>query len=277
MRRRGRRKARAVAIGGTAGLLTACVAFPLLWLARLSIIPEPLLTVLPPPLLFAPSLAAYREVFALHPFFKYLANSVIVAAASSGLATLVGLPAAYSFARFRFRGRGPLSMSMLCFHVMPPIAMIVPFYVLYSRLGVLDTRAALVLTHTSLTLPLSVWLLRGFASRVPIELEDAAQVDGCSRFGVLWRVVVPVMAPGIAATAVLAFLYSWNDFIYAAMLTGREARTLPVMIAGFITERAVYWDRVAAAGMLVLLPTLALGVAVQRYLAEGLAAGALKG
>ena len=113
--------------------------------------------------------------------------------------------------------------------------------------------------------------------RVPVELEEAAQVDGCGRLQALWRVVIPIMAPGIAATAVLTFLYSWNDFIYAVILTGRGARTLPVMISGFITERAVYWDRVAAAGMLVLLPTAILGLAVQRYLATGLAAGAVKG
>jgi multiple sugar transport system permease protein len=160
---------------------------------------------------------------------------------------------------------------------MPPIAMIIPLYVIYTRLGLLDTRVGLIVTHISLTLPLSVWLLRGFVLRVPVELEEAAQVDGCGRLGALWRVVIPIMAPGIAATAVLTFLYSWNDFIYAVILTGRGARTLPVMISGFITERAVYWDRVAAAGMLVMLPTAILGVAVQRYLATGLAAGAVKG
>jgi multiple sugar transport system permease protein len=200
-----------------------------------------------------------------------------VAVCTSAGAIAIGLPAAYSFVRFRYHGRETLSLAVLCVHVMPPIAMIIPLYVIYSRLGLLDSRLGLAVTHISLTLPLSVWLLRGFVLRVPVELEEAAQVDGCGRLQALWRVVIPIMAPGIAATAVLTFLYSWNDFIYAVILTGRGARTLPVMISGFITERAVYWDRVAAAGMLVLLPTAILGAVVQRYLAAGLAAGAVKG
>ena len=277
MSSRGRRIIRAVAVAGGSALLVGYVAFPLLWLARLSILPEPLLTELPPPWLFTPSVAGYREVLTLHPFAKYLRNSLVVALGSSTCAIVLGLPAAYSFVRFRFHGREPLSLAVLCVYVMPPIAMIIPLYVIYSRLGLLDTQVALIVTHTSVTLPLSVWLLRGFVMRVPVELEEAAQVDGCGRLEALWRVVVPIMAPGIAATAILTFLYSWNDFIYAVILTGRGARTLPVMISGFITEQAVYWDRVAAAGMLVLLPTAILGVAVQRYLATGLSGGAVKG
>ena len=266
-----------VAVLAGSVLLVGYVAFPILWLARLSILPETLLIELPPAWLFTPSLSGYREVLTLHPFFRYLQNSLVVAVCSSAGAIAIGLPAAYSFVRFRYHGRETLSLAVLCVHVMPPIAMIIPLFVIYSRLGLLDTRLGLIVTHISLTLPLSVWLLRGFVLRVPVELEEAAQVDGCGRLEALWRVVIPIMAPGIAATAVLTFLYSWNDFIYAVILTGRGARTLPVMISGFITERAVYWDRVAAAGMLVLLPTAILGVAVQRYLATGLAAGAVKG
>ena len=262
-------------IAGSA-LLVGYVAFPILWLVRLSILPETLLIELPPAWLFTPSLSGYREVLTLHPFARYLRNSLIVAVCSSAGAITLGLPAAYSFVRFRYHGRETLSLAVLCVHVMPPIAMIIPLFVIYSRLGLLDTQLGLIVTHISLTLPLSVWLLRGFVLRVPVELEEAAQVDGCGRLQALWRVVIPIMAPGIAATAVLTFLYSWNDFIYAVILHGARrahaARHDPV-----ITERAVYWDRVAAAGMLVLLPTAILGVAVQRYLATGLAAGAVKG
>ena len=157
----------------------------------------------------------------LHPFARYLQNSLVVAVCSSAGAIAIGLPAAYSFVRFRYHGRESCPWRSSACTLMPPIAMIIPLFVIYSRLGLLDTRGSVwIVTHISLTLPLSVRLLRGFVLRVPVELEEAAQVDGCGRLEALWRVVIPIMAPGIAATAVLTFLYSWNDFIYAVILTG---------------------------------------------------------
>src|SRR6185436_8154514 len=143
-------------------LLVGYVAFPILWLARLSILPETLLIELPPVWLFTPSWSGYREVLTLHPFVRYLQNSLVIAVCSSAGAIAIGLPAAYSFVRFRYHGRDSLSLAVLCVHVMPPIAMIIPLYVIYLHLGLLDTRVGLIVTHISLTLPLSVWLLRGF-------------------------------------------------------------------------------------------------------------------
>src|SRR5262245_62779216 len=191
-------RVRRIALLAGSILLVGYVAFPILWLARLSILPETLLIELPPVWRFTPSWSGYREVLTLHPFARYLQNSLVVALCSSAGAIAIGLPAAYSFVRSRYHAREPLSLAVLCVHVMPPIAMIIPLYVISSRLGLLDTRLGLTVTHISLTLPLSVWLLRGFVLRVPVELEEAAQVDGCGRLEALWRGVIPIMAPGIA-------------------------------------------------------------------------------
>src|SRR5262245_41142961 len=186
---------RRVALAAGSALLVGYVAFPVLWLARLSILPETLLIELPPVWWFTPSLSGYREVLTLHPFARYLQNSLVVAMCSSAGAIAIGLPAAYSFVRFRYHGRESLSLAVLCVHVMPPIAMIIPLYTIYSRLGLLDTRLGLIVTHISLTLPLSVWLLRGLVVRVPVGLEQAAQADGCGALAPACRAAVAPVAP----------------------------------------------------------------------------------
>lgn len=259
------------------GILVFGTTFPIFWLIRLSVVPPSDLATLPPSLVFRPDFASYSEVFSNTDFLRYLRNSMIAATSSSLISLAIGLPAAYGFARFKFRGRQFFSLSVLFLHVMPPIAMILPFFMIFTRLGLTDSLIGLTIAHSLITLPLSVWLLRGFVARVPVELEEAAMVDGSGRFATLWRVIVPVLAPGLAATAVLTFLYSWNDYIYALTLTGLDSRTLPVLLTGFISDRAMLWDRLASAGTLVLLPPLLFGVLVQRHLVEGLAAGAVKG
>lgn len=239
---------------------------------------EPELTfAIPPVWNFTPTLKNYEEVLSSTDFGKYFINSVVVALASTGIALALGTLAAYGFSRFRFRGHFWLKMSSLIPQMLPPIAIVVPLYVLFSRLDWIDTRLSLIVSYLTFTIPLSIWMMTGFFDDVPLELEEAAMIDGCSRFGALFRVSLPLVIPGLAATAILAFLYCWNEFLYAVILTGRNARTLPVIITSFMTNKSVLWGRIAASGSLVLIPVLIFALLAQRYLIRGLAKGAVKG
>jgi multiple sugar transport system permease protein len=239
---------------------------------------EPELTFAVPPVWnFTPTLKNYDEVLSSTDFGKYFMNSVVVALVTTAIALALGTLAAYGFSRFRFRGHFWLKMSSLVPQMLPPIAIIVPLYVLFSRLDWIDTRQALIISYLTFTIPLSTWMMIGFFDDVPVELEEAAMIDGCSRFGALVRISLPIAIPGIAATAILAFLYCWNEFLYAVILTGRDARTLPVIITSFMTNKSVLWGRIAASGSLVLIPVLIFALLSQRYLIRGLAKGAVKG
>jgi multiple sugar transport system permease protein len=238
---------------------------------------EPNLTFsLPPVWIFTPTLQNYREVLAGGQFEKYFVNSLVVALSTTAIALFLGGLAAYGFSRFRFRGAFWLRMSALIPQMLPPITIIVPLYVLFNGLKLLDTRWALIISYLTFTIPLAIWMMIGFFDDVPIELEEAAMIDGCTRLGALIRVSLPLVAPGLAATAILAFLYCWNEFLYAVILTGREARTLPVTITSFMTNKAILWGRIAASGSMVLVPVLAFALLAQRYLVRGLSRGAIK-
>ncbi len=239
---------------------------------------EPELTfAIPPVWNFTPTLKNYEKVLSSTDFGKYFMNSVVVALATTGIALVLGTLAAYGFSRFRFRGRFWLKMSSLIPQMLPPIAIVVPLYVLFNRLDWIDTRQALIVSYMTFTIPLSTWMMIGFFDDVPVELEEAAMIDGCSRFGALLRVSLPLAIAGMAATAILAVLYFWKEFLYAVILTGRNARTLPVIITSFMTNKSVLWGRIAASGSLVLIPVLIFALLAQRYLIRGLAKGAVKG
>jgi multiple sugar transport system permease protein len=238
---------------------------------------EPELTfVIPPVWNFTPTWQNYEEVLSSTSFDRYFLNSIVVAVTTTAIALVLGTLAAYGFSRFRFRGQFWLRMSSLIPQMLPAIAIVVPLYVLFSGIKWIDTRQALVVSYLTFTVPLSIWMMVGFFDDVPIELEEAAMIDGCSRFQSLVRVSLPLVVPGMAATAILCFLYCWNEFLYAVILTGRDARTLPVIITSFMTNRAVLWGRIAASGSLVLVPVLIFALLAQRYLVRGLARGAVK-
>ncbi len=250
---------------------------PILYLALTSFKEPELTFAIPPVWKFTPTLQNYEEVLSSTNFNKYFMNSVITALSTTGIALFLGTLAAYGFSRFRFRGHFWLRMSSLIPQMLPPIAIVVPLYVLFSRLDWIDTRQSLIISYLTFTIPLSTWMMVGFFDDVPLELEEAAMIDGCSRFGALMRVSLPLVVPGMAATAILAFLYCWNEFLYAVILTGRNARTLPVIITSFMTNKSVLWGRIAASGTLVLIPVLIFALLAGRYLVRGLARGAIKG
>lgn len=258
-------------------LVTFLSIAPIIYLVLTSFKEPELTFAIPPVWNFTPTLKNYEEVFSSTDFNKYFMNSVVTALSTTAVALILGTLAAYGFSRFRFRGQFWLRMSSLIPQMLPPIAIVVPLYVLFSGLDWIDTRQSLIVSYLTFTIPLSVWMMVGFFDDVPIELEEAAMVDGCSRFGALIRISLPLVVPGLAATAILAFLYCWNEFLYAVILTGRDARTLPVIITSFMTNKSVLWGRIAASGTLVLIPVLIFALLAQRYLVRGLARGAVKG
>lgn len=251
--------------------------FPIVYLLITSFKPQELTFSVPPVWAFKPTLQNYREVFAGGDFIRYFLNSLIVALLTTAFSLVVGAFAAYGFARFRLRGGFWLRLGVLVPQMLPPITIIVPLYVLFNGLNLTDTRTALVISYLTFSIPLTIWMMTGFLEDVPIELEESAMIDGCTRLGALFRVSLPLVAPGLAATAVLSFLYAWNEFLYAVILTGRFSRTLPVTITSYMTNRAILWGRIAASGSLVLIPVLIFALLAQRYLVRGLSRGAIKG
>ncbi len=251
--------------------------FPILWLFQMSIKDPNQTFAIPPVWFFEPTLKNYQDVFVYGPFPRYFLNSMIIAGVSTGASLFIALFAAYAFARFRFRGASLTQLLVLIPQMLPPITIIVPLFILFKTFDLIDTHLSLIIAYMTFNIPISVWMLSGFFRDIPQELEEAAMIDGCTRLGSLWRVVLPLAAPGIAATAILCFMYSWNEFLYAVILTGRSAKTVPVAITGFITNKAILWGRIAAAGSVVLVPVLIFALSVQRYLVRGLSKGAIKG
>lgn len=251
--------------------------FPLFWIFLTSIKPRSLTFAIPPAWIFSPTLENYEQVLIYGSFTQFFTNSLIVALGTTAIAVVVGTLAAYAFARFKFRGSSRFQMLVLIPQIIPPITIIIPLFVLFRSVNLIDRTPTLIFTYLSFTIPLAIWMMAGFIRDVPRELEDAALIDGASRWQVMWKVVFPLVAPGLAATAILCFIYSWNEFLYAVILTGRNAKTLPVAITGFITNRDILWGRIAASGSMVLLPVLVFALSVQRYLVRGLAKGAIKG
>jgi multiple sugar transport system permease protein len=250
---------------------------PILYLLITSFKPPELTFAIPPVWNFTPTLKNYTDVITGGDFTKFFMNSLVVAIVTTFIALMLGGFAAYGFARFRFRGSFWLRMSALIPQMLPPITIIVPLYILFNGLKLTDTRAGLIISYLTFTIPLSIWMMIGFFEDVPEDLEESAMIDGCTRFQALFRISVPLVAPGLAATAILGFLYCWNEFLYAVILTGRDARTLPVTITSFMTNKAILWGRIAASGSLVLIPVLIFALLAQRYLIRGLSHGAVKG
>jgi multiple sugar transport system permease protein len=229
---------------------------------------------------FAPTLTHYYDAFYTRAFGQYLLTSVTVAILSTIFALTLGTLAAYGLSRFRLRANldRRLSMWILSTRMFPPIVTAVPLFLMMRDLRLLNTISSLVIVYTALNLPFVVWMMRGFFRELPRELEEAAMVDGDSRLGALVRVVLPLVTPGLAATAVFCLIVSWNEFLLALVLTQTDASmTLPVGIAGRVTQYEIKWGVMSAAGVVAMIPILVFAMAVQRYLVRGLSLGAVKG
>jgi multiple sugar transport system permease protein len=252
-------------------------AAPFFWQLLTSFKPEAELLRLPPLLPTRLTLEHYRVVLEQSLIPRALVNSLGVAALTTLLALVLGVPAAYAIARLPVPGRGPLLLAIVGSTAFPQIATVSPLYLVMRSLGLRDTWTALVLADTSFALPLTIWLLAGFIREIPAALEESAAVDGASTTQTLGRVVLPLLAPGLASTALLTFLFSWNEFLFAYTFTATEAsRTVPVALALFPGVFAVPWGDIAAASMLASLPPVLIVLLLQRHLIRGLLAGAMR-
>jgi multiple sugar transport system permease protein len=259
-----------------AAVVFGVILFPPLVLFLTSIKTELEALSFPPKWIFLPTLKNYAEIFQTSPLIGYALNSLIVASVNTGVSLVLGSMAAYSLARFKFRGANNIAFWILSIRMMPPVAAIIPIYVLMNNLGILDTPWCLVITYLTFNLPFVVWMMKGFFEDIPRAIEESALIDGCSQFGVFRKIALPLAAPGLAATAILAFIFSWNEFLFALILTGTKAVTLPVGIIGYMKETGINWGYMTAGGVLALIPVIIFTILVQKHLVKGLTLGALK-
>jgi multiple sugar transport system permease protein len=274
---RGTRLAWRAAAYATLGLLMAVFLLPLVWILGISFKTRIQTFTIPPLLVWHPTLDNYVSVLTHGEFLSAFVNSLAISTGSVLLSLVVGVPAAYAFSRVAFRGRSTLFFSLLVMRMLPPIAILVPLFALFNKAGLANTRLALVIAYTTFSLPLIVWIMRGFFDDLPHELEEAARVDGATRGGAFLRVMLPLARPGLVTAAILSLLLAWNDFLFAAVLTNNATRTLPVLLASYAgSETGVDWGPVAASGVLVVLPVILFSFLVQRHLVAGLSAGAVK-
>ena len=258
--------------------LTVIFLFPLIWVLGLSLKTRLQVFADPPLFLWSPTLENYETVLHRADFLKAFVNSLITSSGAVTLSLCVGVPAAYAIARFPFRGRSFLFFALLAMRMLPPIAVLLPMYVLFSKLGLTTTRFSVILAYTTFSLPLVVWIMRGFFEDLPRELEESAWVDGASRKTAFTHVVLPLIRPGLVAASILCLQLAWNDFLFAAVLTNNNSRTLPVLMAAFTGgDSGTDWGGMTASGVLVILPVIIFSFAAQRHLVAGLSSGAVKG
>jgi multiple sugar transport system permease protein len=230
-----------------------------------------------PRIIFQPTLENYINALLRTNFINYFFNSVLVALSTAALSIILGTTAAYSLARLHVPGSRYLAIGILICRMVPSIALVLPIYGLMQSLSLLNTYAAVIIAHTTFSLPFVIWMMHSFFEEVIVELEEAALIDGCSRWMVFLRVALPLAAPALAATAVLCILFSWNEFLFSVVLTNVDTRTLPVTIFSFIGAESVDWGGSSAAATVIMLPMVVLGLLVQKYLVRGLTLGAVKG
>jgi multiple sugar transport system permease protein len=231
-------------------------------------------TAIPPVWIFRPTLQNFVNVLTGKSFVRFMLNSLVVGVGSTALGLALGLPAAYSIARHKQRG---LAMAILFARMAPFMSYLVPWFIMFRKLELIDSYAGLIASHLVISLPLVVWLMIGFFEDVPKEIEEAAELDGCSRPGTFLYVALPVSRNGIVATAVLSFIFSWNNFIFALILAGPRTRTVPVAVFSFLSYEQIDWGGLAAAATIITLPVLVFIFLIHKQIVRGLTFGAVKG
>ena len=260
-------------------VLGAFALMPVYWMLVTAVTPAEL-TFKYPPSLFPTKVtgANFANLLDDPALMRYLVNSVIVSVITAVLSVIISAYMGYAFSKFRFRGRRSLMYFVLSSQMFPHALLLITLYALFSAYGLLNTYIALILSFTTFTLPLCVWLLKGFFDTVPDSLVEAARVDGASRMRIIHKIVLPLSAPGLVAAGMFAFVRGWNDFIFAFSLSGPETQTLPPgLVNSYIGEATQAWAELMAASLLVSLPVVVAFIALQRYLVGGITAGAVKG
>lgn len=263
-------------LANAALIIVALIAvFPLLYMLMVSL-KSRVQTYDPGIWVFKPTFENYIAVFRERDLLHYAKNSLIVVLATTAVSLILGSLAAYGFARFSFKKKEDLAFWVLSLRMLPPMATVIPFFVLARLTGLLDTHVVLILAYLTFNIPFTIWMMRGFFEEIPRDIEEAALVDGCSHWQALIRVVLPLALPGLTATAIFCVIQSWNEFAFALFLTGVNARTLPTTVTFFLSVTGVIWGEMAAVGVVTALPVLIFAMLVQKYMIRGLTFGAVK-
>lgn len=265
--------------------------FPLWWIANISFKTSEEALVIPPKLIYEPTLKNYKEVLfgverednqgrwvpSTKGFMKQVGNSLVVSLTATFVAMLAGIPAAYALSKFKFKKKQNISFFVLSTRFVPPIVIVIPLFVAFRKLGLMDTKLGLIILYVFANLSLVIWMMKGFFDEMPNELAESARVDGCGQFGALFKIAVPVTLHGIAASAILVMINCWNEFLFAVLFTAKNAKTVTLAVMGYVTVREVAWSNMAAAGILITIPVLIFTIISQKQLVQGLTAGAVKG
>lgn len=261
-----------------AAIVLGIVVVPFLWVFQASFRPKGELISRTPTFGFESlTLANYQNLQQAAQYFTYLSNSAIVAAISTIVSITLAMLAAYSVYRTRYPGRRPLYLALIITYVFPGVVLLIPLYQLFGRVGLIDNLFSLVIVNVTFTAPFSVWLMRGFFGAIPAGIEEAASIDGAGRLRILFSIVLPLTAPGIAAAAIFSFVWSWTEYMFAsAFIINEGKKTLPVGLGAFIQQYNVDWGILAAAAVATALPVIVIFAFIGRYFVEGLTAGAEK-
>ena len=247
---------------------------PTVWMVMSSFKPSFEVTAYPPTLIFSPTIQNYIELTRTTPFFNYAINSLIVTIGSTSLGLLFGIPAAFAVSWTRISWPAILTLAA---RMAPGTLFLLPWYVMFRQVGLIGSYTALILSHAVITLPIVIWVLLPSFDSIPRSVFEAAQVDGCSVSRILWRIAIPLVGSGIAVAAILAFVFSWNYFLFALVLSNGDTKTLIAAAFNFVGEGSTQWGALMAAASLIALPPLVLATLVQRWLVAGLTLGAVKG
>jgi multiple sugar transport system permease protein len=272
------RPARAIALYAIVGAGLAVWTFPVVWGLLTSFKTERDVLAYPPVWIFTPTLANYRDVlFGAASIVPNLFSSLVVATLATALTLVFAIPAAYAMARLRFPAKKTTGFYVLATQMLPPVGLIIPYYLVLQKIGALDTYGGLVVIYLTFSLPFAIWLLVSYFEDVPVEMEEAALLDRAGRVRALWYVILPQVKGGIAVTTVFVFLNAWNEFMFAVVLGGNRVRPVTVAMFNFISVEQTQWARLAAGAMIAMAPVILLGLFAQRHIVKGLTVGAVKG
>jgi multiple sugar transport system permease protein len=255
-------------------LILLAVCFPIIWMVLASFKTQVQIQSTKNLFVFTPTFRNYPAVFKDYNFFRPILNSFIVAAGSTLIGLLIGLPASYAISRYR---RKTLGMLILVIRFLPGITFLIPWFTIFSRIGLIDTYTALIMSHLLINLPFIIWLMVPFFDAMPKELEESARVDGCYTITSFRRITLPLASPGIITGSLLSFVFSWNNFVFSMVLCGGRTKTLPLAVFNFVSYALINWGALMAASVTITLPVLLIAFVTQRYIIQGLTAGAVKG
>ena len=251
---------------------------PIIWIILTSIKSEQQIFSIPPKIFVIPDFSIYKIFLGMgsNSAIPFIWNSLFIATVTTFLTVVLSSLAAYAFSRYHFKWANQLLVVMLATRLLPPVTAVVPLYLMFRYLHLLDTKFVLIIIYTAVEIPFATWLMKAFFDGIPKELEEAAALDGCNALQIIYNITMPLASPGIAATSIFVFILAWNEFMFAFMFTSVYVRTIPVRLAETMGEMQVYWQEMATLATVIMLPALVIGFFMQKYLVRAITAGAVK-